>query len=149
MNPLEFAATVGARVAQLPKLLESLFASVRRIETVTHELVAASTKTLSLRAERTSYVYIIPKEGPMLAQAVQLSEDTTVDVQFQSVVPLEAGAWVVATGPAHIEAVRVGNTMQTAWHDYNGQVCQLQDAIMPGILAVVKLSRRPPRVIAA
>lgn len=83
-------------------------------------------------------VYVLPPKSIMMAQATTVELGKHVWLSFMPPLPLEAGSWIVAVGPARVRTVTVGNQCQSSL-DYHGQVCQTKDEAPLGVYLRVEL----------
>lgn len=86
-----------------------------------------------------TFVYLLPVEGPFLAQRAFVMKKCSDYVVFEPYVELAPGAWVVVVGPAIVHGVKVGNQMQSSMADYQGHVCKTTDPCPVGARITVEL----------
>lgn len=86
-----------------------------------------------------TYVLVLPPSGLMLGQMHHVPTGLSMQVTFNSPLPVPKGSWVVSIGPAALVDVRVGNQSQVVYPGAYPAVITL-DETMPGqlIMAVLK-----------
>lgn len=122
-------------------------AAVERFETRVSELSQAildcralmrRQEALASRVDPT-FVYVLPVATPMMVQMARVERMKRMTVPFMAHHPIDAGTWVVVAGPATVRAVMLGNMLQTAISDPQGQVCKVAEQWLPGVILRVEL----------
>lgn len=130
----ELIERLERRVRQLDELC------ARELAGVSAELTGVSTVLRALRQSADpTIVYLLPSSEPMSARSVRVEPGRTQGVTFHPDRDIDAGTWVVVTGPASVVSVRVGNLYQFSGSDFSGQVCKTQDVCRIGVQLHVEL----------
>jgi len=122
------------RLAEAPRLVERGEAVVSELVQAVVSLRALGKHLLDLRTRVDStYVYVLPPNAAMMVHAARVGPGKRHQLCFQPHVPIDAGAWIVAVGPAVVRNVFVGNNVQSSASDFTGQVCKTVDPLMVGM----------------
>lgn len=121
------------------EIVRSFFADVHSIK---HEIQYVGSKIhLLLERLRTpdgTYVLVLPPDGRILGQMHHIPKGMSMQVSFNSPLPVPKGSWIVAIGPATLIDVRVGNHSQVIYPGAYPAVITLDEAI-PGQLIIAML----------
>ena len=98
------------------------------------QFVGSAMSTLLRTGTEGTYVLVLPPDGTrMLGQMHHVPPGKTMQVSFNSPLPVPKGSWVVAIGPATLIDVRVGNHSQVIYPGAYPAVITLDEAL-PGQL---------------
>lgn len=140
-HPLRFFKDLRQRYEALGSAVIEVLAAARELRIVGDSL--HSRLTDRERDVDPTYVYLLPpyaEQSPaMMVQALRVPKATTGYIRFTPYVPIPAGSWIVAVGPATVSGVKVGNCFQSSMPDYQGHVCLTKEPAELGVVITVEL----------